>query len=75
MPMLHRTKGGSSETEVKLFAVIPTGFPSSSTVDTIVTPVANFDKTFLKFLLSFLITLIRCFVLSLLYIISNYLFI
>jgi hypothetical protein len=51
MPMLHRTNGGSSETEVKLFAVIPIGFPSQSIVETTVTPVANLDKTFLKFFL------------------------
>jgi len=37
--MLHNTIGGSSETELKLFAVTPTSRPASSTVVTMVTPV------------------------------------
>ena len=34
-------RGGSSDTDVNEFAVKPRGFPSSSTVVTTVTPVAN----------------------------------
>src|SRR3546814_12570651 len=35
------SKGGSSDTEVKLFAVSPTGVPSGQTAVTTVTPVAK----------------------------------
>jgi len=39
--LLHSTKGGVSDTEVKEFAVIPWSLPSRSRVVMIVTPVAN----------------------------------
>ena len=38
------SNGGSSDTEVKLLAVKPTGFPSSSKLVTMVTPVAKQPK-------------------------------
>jgi len=37
----HSSSGGASETEVKEFAVTPTGVPSGRTPVTTVTPVAN----------------------------------
>src|SRR5215469_7578532 len=37
----HSSSGGSSDTEVKEFAVTPTGSPSGRTAVTTVTPVAN----------------------------------
>lgn len=38
---LHNTIGGSSDTELKLFAVKPTGVPSAARVVITVTPVAK----------------------------------
>src|SRR3546814_4727009 len=41
LAMHTRSSGGSSETEVKLFAVSPTGVPAGSSAVTIVIPVAK----------------------------------
>src|SRR5271156_5653185 len=38
---LQSTMGGDSDTELKLFAVTPTGLPAASVVVTIVTPVVT----------------------------------
>src|SRR5690606_21977575 len=46
------TIGGSSDTELKLLAVTPTGTPPGPRVVTIVTPVANLPSAFLKSLAS-----------------------
>jgi hypothetical protein len=43
--MLHMTKGGSSETDEKLLAVMPSG-PTGVWVVTIVTPVVNRPNAF-----------------------------
>ena len=45
---LHSTMGGSSDTELKLLAVIPTGSPLAVRVVMMVTPVANIDKALRK---------------------------
>lgn len=44
----HRTKGGSMDTEVKEFAVMPTFRPSGETVVTTVTPVAYWPNALRK---------------------------
>ena len=49
--MLHRTRGGSRETEEKLLTVIPIGLFSLSIAVTTVIPVGNIPNAFLKSLL------------------------
>jgi hypothetical protein len=44
MSRQSRTRGGSSETEAKAFAVKPAGVPSAARVVTTVTPVANWAQ-------------------------------
>jgi hypothetical protein len=44
--MLQRIRGGFSDTELKLFTVIPIGFWSESSAVTIVTPVAKLPNAF-----------------------------
>jgi hypothetical protein len=51
----HRTNGGSSDTEVTEFAVMPTGSPSGPTAVTTVTPVVKrpkMSRSSLKFIVA-----------------------
>jgi len=43
---LHRTSGGSSDTELNELTVNPVGAPSAARVVTTVTPVANWASAF-----------------------------
>jgi hypothetical protein len=46
--ILHKTSGGSIDTELKLLAVIPIGSSFKSLAVIIVTPVAKLDKAALN---------------------------